>query len=70
MLAFSGIGSEINNRRKMELVCIQDYEDKAGQLLAKRAFNYYKLGAGQMTTLQLNRDYYKRWAYLIGALRF
>lgn len=44
----------------MALVCISDYEQKAGELLPKGPWDYYRSGAGDQFTLKLNQSSYNR----------
>lgn len=44
----------------MALVCISDYEQKAAKLLAKGPWDYYRSGAGEEFTLNLNKSAYNR----------
>ncbi|CAD7012184.1 (S)-2-hydroxy-acid oxidase GLO1 [Ceratitis capitata] len=44
----------------MALVCVEDFEKKAHSVLEKNALDYYRSGAGEQFTLQLNRDAFRR----------
>lgn len=44
----------------MALVCVSDYEQKAGELLPKGPWDYYRSGAGDQFTLNLNQSAYNR----------
>lgn len=44
----------------MSLVCLDDYEKKALEILPKIYGDYYKSGAGAEWSLQNNRDSFKR----------
>lgn len=39
----------------MELVCVSDYEKRAAKLFAKGPWEFFRSGAGDETTLKLNR---------------
>jgi (S)-2-hydroxy-acid oxidase len=43
-----------------KLVCVQDFEDEALQILDKNARNYFKSGADDEVTLQENKDAFSR----------
>ncbi len=43
-----------------KLVCLQDYEENAAQVLPPFVLDYYKGGADQEQTLRDNRDAFKR----------
>lgn len=45
----------------MALVCVSDYEKKAAEILPKSPWDYYKSGAGDQITLELNKSAYNRW---------
>lgn len=45
----------------MALVCVSDYEQKAGELLPKGPWDYYRSGAGDQFTLKLNQSAYNRY---------
>lgn len=42
------------------LVCVSDYEKKAEEILRKSTWEYFRDGAGHFTTLNLNKDCYKK----------
>lgn len=42
----------------MSLICLSDYEQKAAQLIAKGPWEFFRSGAGDELSLQLNRDAY------------
>ncbi|XP_067014362.2 uncharacterized protein Hao [Anabrus simplex] len=44
----------------MSLACLRDYELRAHSVLPKNALDYYKSGAGEEFSLQLNRDAFNR----------
>lgn len=44
----------------MALVCLKDYEAKAGEKVIKSAWDYFRSGAGHETTLNLNRECFQR----------
>lgn len=44
----------------MALVCVGDYEKKAAETLAKKPWDYYRSGAGDELSLQLNKTAYDR----------
>ncbi|XP_034478210.1 peroxisomal (S)-2-hydroxy-acid oxidase GLO5-like [Drosophila innubila] len=44
----------------MALVCVSDFELKANLKLEKNALDYYKNGAGEQVTVELNHEAYKR----------
>ncbi|KAM8712076.1 hypothetical protein ACLKA7_012578 [Drosophila subpalustris] len=44
----------------MDLVCVDDFERQADSKLEKTAKDYYKSGAGEQFTLNLNREAFKR----------
>ncbi|XP_072030736.1 2-Hydroxyacid oxidase 1-like [Amphiura filiformis] len=44
-----------------QLVCVDDYEKKAGQLLPKFAFDFYAGGADDQQTLQDNKEAFTRF---------
>lgn len=45
----------------MELVCVEDFEQRADTKLEKNAKDYYKSGAGDQFSLKLNREAFKRF---------
>lgn len=49
----------------MKLVCVQDFEQLADGKLEKNAKDYYKSGAGEQFSLQLNREAFKRLRLII-----
>lgn len=49
----------------MELVCVEDFEQLADRKLEKNAKDYYKSGAGDQFSLQLNREAFKRLRVII-----
>lgn len=49
----------------MELVCVEDFEQLADRKLEKNAKDYYKSGAGDQFSLQLNREAFKRLMVII-----
>lgn len=48
----------------MSLVCLDDFEEKAGTLLEKKALDYYKGGAGEEFSLGINREAFRRYIIL------
>lgn len=44
----------------MALVCVEDYEKKAAETMAKIPWDYYQSGAGDELSLRLNRNAYSR----------
>jgi len=44
----------------MALVSVSDFELKANLKLEKNALDYYKNGAGEQVTVELNHEAYKR----------
>lgn len=42
----------------MALVSVRDYEQKAGEVLPKSPWDYYRSGAGDEVTLRLNMRAY------------
>lgn len=44
----------------MSLVCLRDYEEKAGEIIPKSAWDYYRSGAGHEVTLNLNRCQFQK----------
>lgn len=45
----------------MDLVCVDDFEVHARNILPKNALDYYKSGAGQETTLDNNRKAFSKY---------
>lgn len=45
----------------MALVCISDYEQETVKLLSKNAWEFFRSGAGNERTLQLNCDAFNKW---------
>ncbi|XP_037948816.1 peroxisomal (S)-2-hydroxy-acid oxidase GLO5 [Teleopsis dalmanni] len=45
----------------MALVCVEDFEKKAHTVIEKFALDYYRSGAGEQFTLNLNREAFKKW---------
>lgn len=41
-------------------VCVTDFEEKAHQIIDKQALDYYRSGAGEQFSLNLNREAFKR----------
>lgn len=52
----------------MELVCVEDFEQRADAKLEKNAKDYYKSGAGDQFSLKLNREAFKRFLIQILSL--
>lgn len=52
----------------MELVCVEDFEQLADRKLEKNAKDYYKSGAGDQFSLQLNREAFKRLRVIIKSI--
>lgn len=44
----------------MAFVCVDDFEKKAHSVLEKSALDYYRSGAGEQYTLNLNREAFRR----------
>ncbi|XP_039955114.1 uncharacterized protein LOC126755637 [Bactrocera neohumeralis] len=44
----------------MVFVCVDDFEKKAHSVLEKNALDYYRSGAGEQYTLNLNREVFRR----------
>ena len=45
---------------EQKLVCVDDFEKYAKKRLPKMVYDYYSSGANGQTTLQENKDAYKR----------
>lgn len=43
-----------------DLVCVQDFEDRAYKILPRDALDYYRSGAGRQETLGNNRTAFSR----------
>lgn len=41
-------------------VCVTDFEERAYQVIEKKALDYYRSGAGEQFTLNLNREAFRR----------
>lgn len=57
---FSSQTQKIPFRSIMALVCVEDYEKKAAETMAKIPWDYYQSGAGDELSLRLNRNAYSR----------
>lgn len=44
----------------MALVCLDDFEQEAKEVLQKSNYDFYRSGASESTTVQWNRSAYKR----------
>lgn len=55
----------IETDEKMELVSLNDYEEKAAEKLPKTTLEYYRSGAGDELTVLLNRTCFDRYERLL-----
>lgn len=46
-------------------VNVIDFEERAHQIIEKKALDYYRSGAGEQFSLQLNREAFKRCRQII-----
>jgi (S)-2-hydroxy-acid oxidase len=50
----------MTSESKLQLVCLQDYEEHASQVLPPFVLDFYRGGADQEQTLRDNRESFKR----------
>lgn len=50
---------------KLQLVCLQDYEEHASKILPPFVLDFYRGGADQEQTLRDNREAFKRYVLLV-----
>ena len=53
----------MSSESKLQLVCLQDYEEHASQVLPPFVLDFYRGGADQEQTLRDNRESFKRYVY-------
>ncbi|XP_046450627.1 hydroxyacid oxidase 1-like isoform X2 [Daphnia pulex] len=59
----------MTSESKLQLVCLQDYEEHASQILPPFVLDFYRGGADQEQTLRDNREAFKRWRLMPRVLR-
>lgn len=49
-------------------VCVTDFEEEAHKIIDKKALDYYRSGAGEQFSLNLNREAFRRYEIMVSFL--